>query len=133
MNESSGHGEAAKAVLSEVTKLRENVTSLRKDLISVNETLDIPICLRKMLIDTFRCTIRQVTPMKPPVIFACCCKSIVGCETCVDKWYGGEEGMTKLCPRCRAERSLPDTCRLCRLDDFLSHLGVILADPDSDD
>ena len=43
--------------------------------------------------------------MTPPVIFARCCKIILGCQSCVDSWYRGEDVQErkhsipgKLCP-----------------------------------
>ena len=43
-------------------------------------------------------------PMKSPVIVAKCCRNILWCQGCVDKWYSEADQMTKLCPICRAER-----------------------------
>ena len=69
--------------------------------------------------------------MKLPVIFARCCKSILGCEACVDTWFGGGQG-SKTCPLCRAERAYTETCRLNELDNFLSTIHPLLAIDDEE-
>lgn len=38
-------------------------------------------------ISVFYC---MATPMAAPVIYTCCWKRILGCQTCVDCWYAGE-------------------------------------------
>ena len=47
-----------------------------------------------------------------PVIFARCCKNIVGCSSCVDAWYGGKDGMSKSYPLSRTQHALPEMTRL---------------------
>ena len=71
---------------------------------------------------TFKCHICHSTPMSHPIIFTQCCKTILGCEVCVGAWFGGEEGRSKSCPLCRAERAYSETCRLHGLDDLVSQL-----------
>ena len=44
---------------------------------------DLPVGLHRLLHDTFMCHICRATPIKPPVIFARCCKRILGCQTCM--------------------------------------------------
>ena len=56
---------------------------------------EIPVALHHKLSDTFKCNICHQS--LPPIIFACCCKNLVGCSSCVDAWYGGEDGMSKSC------------------------------------
>ncbi len=84
--------------------------------------MHIPIAIRSILNDTFKCVICQESPMKPPVIFAKCCKSILGCQSCVDTWYQGEEMQTRTCPKCRGDRAYVETCKLNGLDEFLEAL-----------
>ena len=88
--------------------------------------MSIPVGLRKVLYDTFRCSICQATPMVPPVIFAKCCKYILGCQQCVDTWYRGEQGQARSCPRCQSDRVFIETSRLNGLDDFLSAIAPLL-------
>ena len=56
--------------------------------------------------------------MEPPVIFALCCKTIVGCQRCVDDWYTSAEReavLSKSCPACRGDRGYSQTVRLNNL------------------
>ena len=76
-----------------------------------------------------KCNICQHSPITPPVIFARCCKSIIGCQSCVDTWYRGDSGISKKCPLCGTERALPETMRLHGLDDFLQGIQPILTQP----
>ena len=109
-------------IASDVKAIRGDITSL----FEVSRTTSVPLGLKKMLIDSFRCTICQGTPMMPPIIFSKCCKNLIGCQECVDQWYGGTEGMSRSCPRCRAERGFTETCRVNGLDEFLQMISKIL-------
>ena len=108
----------------EVRELRENIAKL----FEVNKQLPIPIGLRKALNDTFKCIICQST-ISPPVIFGRCCKCLIGCQTCVDRWYRGEQGHMQTCPRCRAERGYAETCIFKGLDDFLTIIHPLTSYP----
>ena len=117
-----------RTVTSGLASLTKEVTLMREELqhlFEINRLTKIPVALHRKLSDTFRCNICQ-SPITPPVIFARCCKNIVGCSGCVDVWYGGEDGMSKSCPLCRTQRALPETTRLHGLDDFLSALQPLL-------
>ena len=70
--------------------------------------------------------------MKPPIIFARCCKSVIGCQSCVDTWYRGEERQQCTCPNCREARAYVETCKINGLDDFLTGIAPLL-DVDSID
>ena len=70
--------------------------------------------------------------MSPPIIYSKCCKSLIGCENCVNLWYGtGPDGINKACPVCNTVRALADTSRICGLDQMLE--GVREAVVSSDD
>ena len=117
---------------SEIRTLTKEVGVIQQELrkiFTISSGLTIPIALRQKLSDTFKCNICQVSPISPPVIFARCCKSIIGCQTCVDRWYRGEEGMSKGCPLCGTERALPETTRLHGLDDFLVAVQPLMDAP----
>ena len=43
-------------------------------------TSDLPIGLRRVLRDTFKCQICHSVPVKPPVIVTKCCKKSLGCQ-----------------------------------------------------
>ena len=76
--------EAAKlAVISnDVKQMKESVSNIFK----LTTNMAIPLGLRQLLHDTFKCSICQSTPMVPPGIFAKCCRSVLGCHECVDTW-----------------------------------------------
>ena len=107
------------------SEIKEVKDSLNK-LFTVTNNMSVPIGLRSVLYDTFKCLICQSTPMVPPIIFAKCCKSILGCQSCVDAWYLGAEGQTRTCPRCRSDRAYVETCRMTGLDDFLTVIAPLL-------
>ena len=109
----------------EFMALDKNIQALRNQvdsLVSVQTTLKIPLALRKLLLENFKCIICH-SVMTAPIIFAKCCKRLLGCEACIDTLYRGEGGMSKNCPQCRSERAYADTCRVHGIDEFLN--GVI--------
>ena len=107
------------------SELKEVKDGLEK-IFTLTNGMNVPISLRSMLYDTFRCSICHATPMVPPVIFAKCCKYILGCQQCVDTWYRGEQGQARTCPRCRSDRAFVETCRVNGLDDFLTAIAPLL-------
>ncbi len=100
-------------------------------LFEIQKTMKIPLALRRVFIEDFKCIICQDI-ISPPAIFSRCCKYIIGCESCIDKWYEGESGRNKTCPRCRAERGFPETCRLNGIDNFLLSLRSVLGVEEGD-
>jgi hypothetical protein len=60
------------------------------------------------------------------VIFAKCCKIVLGCQEHVDTWYRGEQGQMRTCPKCRSDRAYVETCKLNGLDDFLTGIPPLL-------
>ena len=82
--------EAAKlAVMStDIKEMKESVLKIFR----LTNGMSIPLGLRQLLYDTFKCSICQSTPMVPPVIFAKCCKTVLGCQQCVNTWYRGRRG-----------------------------------------
>ncbi len=98
-------------------------------LFTIQQSLKLPFSLRLLFVDSFKCCICQ-DMMEPPVIFSRCCKSLIGCEKCVDAWYEGDRGLTKTCPRCRAERALSETCRFNGFDELLTGIKKLINDID---
>lgn len=78
----------------------------------------LPISFKKLIIGHFQCKICQQI-IVPPAIATQCRQSILGCSSCVNKWYSGEEALTKTCPACRADRGYNGTMILRGLDQFL--------------
>ena len=87
--------------------MKEDISEIKNsiaDIMSLSITSSIPIALRKIMTDTFQCNICHAVPIKPPVIITKCCKTILGRDNCVNRWYSGPEPLTKSCPSCRAIR-----------------------------
>ena len=124
-------------MLSEVKHIRKDL----KSLFQISGHMKIPPGLHRHLYDTFQCHICRSSPITPPVIFARCCKRLLGCQTCVDSWYQGEEGMARSCPLCRSERAYADTTPIKGMDEFLRAIVPLLGcndntghgDPSDDD
>lgn len=112
-------------VCGEIDKNLKALRSQVDSLFAIEKTLKIPLSLRKLLTENFRCIICH-SVMKPPVIFSRCCKRVLGCERCIDTWYRGDGGLSRTCPQCRAERGYSDTSRVNGLDDFLNAVGKIM-------
>ena len=108
-------------VLTSLSVLNQNVNKI----LEVSRRLNLPIGFLSLLSETFLCKICQ-SNIVPPAIFARCCKTIIGCQRCVDRWYRGEAGLEKKCPLCRGDRGFADTCRVVGMDDFLQAVDSIL-------
>ena len=124
----------SKITSAEYSAIIRNIQGLRSQfdsLMNVQATLKVPLSLRKILLENFKCVICQGT-MTPPIIFAKCCKRLLGCESCVDSWYRGESGMTKTCPQCRSERAYADTCRVHGIDEFLNGVLKLVTTDDAE-
>ena len=115
-------------ILKEICGIKENLASFFK--LSANTKTKLPTGLLKQLHETFKCHICSNTPMKPPIIFARCCKRILGCQSCVDKWYRreGEESTTLSCPLCLGERAYAETSIIKGMDDFLLSIAPMLSE-----
>ena len=115
-------------IMREISSLRHDIRQILK----LTKGMKLPPGLYIQLKETFKYHICQASPITPPVIYTRCCKNLLGCESCVDKWYSGNEGRARNCPLCRYERGLPETSRLNRLDDFLQSISSLFADDEDD-
>ena len=97
---------------------------MRKPVLS---NVKLPCTLHRQLQDTFKCNICRSSPIKPPVIFSRCCKRLLGCQECVDRWFGGNDGSMKSCPLCHSERAYADTCIIKGLDEFLKSIAPLVS------
>ena len=109
-----------------LTPLIEDVASIKSDIhdviqemqaaraevkdIKIKSANDIPIPLQKALTETLNCKICMGIA-KPPVLFGKCCQQLLGCQTCIDKWFEGNS-FEKTCINCRQERAVTQTCHL---------------------
>ena len=81
-------------------KLVKEAKEMREDiqcLFQITNKMKIFPGLYRQLKETFQCHICCCTPIVPPVTFTRCCHRILGCQTCVDAWYGGEDGISRMC------------------------------------
>ena len=118
------------ALLSDISNIRENIA----DMMSLSEKSQVPLAFRRIIRDTFKCSICHTVPIKPPVIVTKCCKTILGCDSCVNGWFSGLDALTKTCPSCQAERGYNETVLLRGLDDFLIQIRkVIQTDEERDE
>lgn len=116
----------------EDTLISEKLSSLDVKLskiLQVAPYYSLPLGLLAQLNDTFKCSICKSSPIVPPAIFARCCKRILGCMECTDKWYIGEDGRRD-CPLCRSDRGYSDTSKILGLDDFLITIRELLQVPE---
>ena len=103
-----------------------------QSVLKLTRNTKVPAGLKSILQQTFECSICLVTPIVPPVIATKCCKNILGCQTCADRWYAGEAGRRKLCPLCKHERGFAETNRFHGLDDFLKEIKPLFEDDDDE-
>lgn len=105
-------------------ELKESMFSLLK----LTKDSNVPLELKNLMNEAFKCKICHII-MKPPIITSGCCRTIIGCEVCINKWYsGGTDVLTRACPFCNSPRGLSNTSRLTGLDDFLEGIAPIFED-----
>ena len=92
----------------------------------LTEKAKLPIGLERVLRDVFQCKICLSVPITPPVIMSKCCKTLIGCEGCVNSWYSGPDALTKCYISCCAERCYSEMMLLRGLDNFLGEVGAVL-------
>ena len=112
-------------------KLQEVLGSLQHKVnlvLTLTPETKLLLGLKKLLMDSFSCKTFKELPIEPPIIFSKYCRAIVGCETCVNCWYSGEDAMTKMCPHCQAERGYAERVRLVGLDDFLQGIKNLVSE-----
>ena len=119
-----------------LTSLNERLDDLKSDVakvLEVNRGAILLLGLYKALSDVLKCKICHNVPMKPPLIYTRCCKAILGCETCVNMWYDGDDALTKPCPLCRQARGYNETLRILGFDDFSATIEKLFSSPTSSD
>ena len=114
------------ALFNEIDDLKSKVDVV----VNVTKEVNVPLPLVRMMQETFKCTICHEVPAKPPLIVSKCCKIIIGCDSCVNKWYSGPDALVKPCPACRHERGYNETMMLRGLDGFLEKTGQLIMSPD---
>ena len=107
--------EKLEMILSEVGGIKEALG----EMMTLSADSSVPMGLKHILQETFKCHICHTVPINPPVIVTKCCKTILGCKSCINSWYSGKDALTKTCPSCRAASGYNETMLLHGLDDFL--------------
>lgn len=102
----------------EMSQILQSIDTKVAKSLDVTNKFQFPIGFSSLLNDTFMCKICRTT-ITPPAIFGRCCRTIIGCQVCVDRWYRGDRGLEKKCPLCRGDRGFADTCQILGLDEFL--------------
>jgi len=110
------------AIANDLHELKESMASL----ITVNSAIQLPLSLAKLVQDGFKCKICLVTPMKPPVVASRCCNTLLGCSSCVNKWYEGDGGLDRGCPNCREARGYAHSVQFKGLDEFLQGFSSVM-------
>jgi len=109
----------------DMLEIKDIVESLQADvskLLQVNSSMVLPLGLSRSISELIKCKICHSMPMSPPLIYARCYKSILGCEKCANTWYEGESALIKPCPLCGQDRGYNETQRVLGFDDFAEAL-----------
>lgn len=81
-------------VINENSMIMQDLKEMRSELqsvVKVTKCIKFPPGLYSSIITTFKCNL-CLCLITPPVIFARCCKNLLGCEKCVNNLYHGEQG-----------------------------------------
>ena len=108
--------------------MKEDIDTVKdaiQEILHLNSRAKLPIGLQRVLRDVFQCKICLSVPITPPVIMYKCCKTLIGCEGCINSWYSGPEALTKYYPSCCAERCYSKTMLLTGLDNILGEVGAV--------
>ena len=123
---------ALQSIAEEIVSVKTEIQAARaevKEIIKIKNASDIPISLQQALNESLKCKICMGIS-KPPVIFGKCCQQLLGCQSCVDKWFGGTGSFEKTCINYRAERAITQTCLLRGMDTLLTLVNDVL-EPES--
>ena len=112
-------------IVSEIENVKEQVAKIFK----ISSKRQIPMGLLNATEESFSCTICKICLPNPPLIGCCSCSSIVGCQSCVNHWYGsGQVAITKACHSEARERGFANTFEVKSLSSFLQELGKFVSD-----
>ena len=68
------------------------------DMLTLSKDARIPLGLHRLLRDALKYKYHLLVPVTPPIIISRYCKTVVGCEKCVNEWYSGPDALIKTCP-----------------------------------
>lgn len=109
-----------------MASIKETLT----EIMTLTPESKLPMDLKQIIRDTFKCHICRSVPAKPLLIITKCCRTMLGCERCVNQWDSGPEAMTKTCLMCKAERGCNETMILQDLNKFLASIEKLFANED---
>ena len=120
------------SIAKELEELKEQI----RNIVEVKgSNAKVPIGLLITIKSAFKCTL-CLSLIKPPLIFARCCKNILGCEKCVTEFFqkdGFSAGMGRKCPICRADRAFNEICRINGIDDFFTTVYPMIEGEENED
>lgn len=123
MKRSSSPSSKLESINCDIAQIKESLQALT----AVSEATPVPLPILLLLKTTFKCVICHDV-IAPPVIYSTCCQTIIGCESCVDRWYrmkGESMLLTEKCPHCNIPRGFSKAQRLKGLDDFLQDVSKL--------
>lgn len=127
---SSKRARSTSDILDEIKDDISDIVVAVRDLKELDKCSSIPIALKHLISDAFKCKICLKTPISGAPILSRCCKTLLGCESCVNQWYSGEDALTKSCPLCRAPRGYTETMMLRGMDEFLAGVANVMQPSD---
>ena len=74
-NKKSKINKMVETIGDDVSVIRETVT----DMMTLTANCNLPLGLKRIVRDTFKCYICHSVPVKPPIIVTKCCKNMLGC------------------------------------------------------
>ena len=113
------------------SEIKASILGMEKklmEILEVNEKMNIPTGLHRSLMDTFMCKVCRNFPMKPPLIYSKCCKSVIRYEGCVDKWYTVDKALTKVCPLCGSTRGFNETAQILAFNEFVQDVKRMMGE-----
>ena len=99
-------------------------------MMTLTANCNLPLGLKQIVRDTFKCYVCHSVPVKPPIFVTKCCKNMLGCQKCVNTWYAGPDAMLKTCPICRTDRGYNETIILRGLMEFLECIKKVYMEND---
>ena len=104
----------------EVSEVREEVYRFRE--LAFKHKFSIAFI--RAFEEAFECVICKVSPARLPIIGCQACCSMLGCESCVKKWFEKDIKMEKKCPKCNVERGLSRIYVMKGFDSLIEQLNL---------
>lgn len=127
LDERNDPSAAAYTRFDDIEKTLGSMNKRLETLFSVSNSAKLPLGIAATMQTAFMCKICH-SLIKAPVIASKCCRSLLGCQRCVDEWYSGSEGISRSCFNCRRERGYSETFLMVGLDEFLTSVQPLFSD-----